>query len=671
MTSFRFDTGRSIVGRFRRDTRGGVIIAFAGAAMCLMMIAAGGIEMHRRNLAVAQLQNAVDAAALAGKQRQNYYLSKGDISVIARLKAQRFARDMFEQTMSGYKKSFASDSANYDWNTDGSFTVSSTQSYAFLFGSLMPASFKKVSVKATADFSRSTPTEIAMVVDTTASMFEKDGRADTRFTLMREASKKFAQQLFDAAQAAGDPNLVRVSVVPWATSVNIKGEAPAAADYSSYSSGTLPDYGSRKWVASPIARAPDFTGTSFAPVQWRGCISGETENKTAYSDSSVSSFKALANAPAAIYEPTFTTGPMKPTTITVVTTCKTLSAPYYCEDPPGTQGFHRLIEKAVPQVRSAAFLFDKGADKQGRAPVEKSGTCQSCLEFNTENQTVNMPDCTGATPYKLKYCNYYAEGGRRNSYFPTSMNCTQSWDGCYDEANAPKADTFKAACTADPNEPGNINESVPYCDVYTNYYDPKPWQTYTTKKIMGGPNVVCPMPMLGLSGNRKQVIDTLDRLSPVPGGTHADVGLRWGLRSLSKDNSWPSFFGLTRAPEAFGGAAQKVMVLITDGENEMAQDYKGYWGCSAIDAKNRPDCTAGVPTVADLDTYMQGWCSAIRDKYKVQLYAIAVNIGNAAAVARLQACTGDPSKVFAVDAADLSAVLSGIANRVMAMRLVN
>ena len=41
------------------------------------------------------------------------------------------------------------------------------------------------------------------------------------------------------------------------------GEAPAAADFSAYASGVLPEFGSRKWVTSPIAR---MTKNSMTPM---------------------------------------------------------------------------------------------------------------------------------------------------------------------------------------------------------------------------------------------------------------------------------------------------------------------------------------------------------------------------------------------------------------------
>ena len=672
MSNSKSKPGHNLLSSFRKDQGGGVILMFAGAALCLMMIAAGAIEMHRRNLAVAQLQNAADSAALAGKQRQLYFKAKGDTTAASQAKAINFAKGMFDQAMSQAAKSFPNGTtAHYTWNADGSFTVGSTQNYTFLLGNLMPANFKSVTVRATADFARSTPTEVAMVLDTTASMFNKDGRAETRFTLMREASKKFAQQLFDAAQTAGDPNLIRVSVVPWATTVNIKGEAPAAADFSAHSSGVLPEFGSRKWIASPLARSVDMSGTNFAPVQWRGCITGDTEAAGVYSDAAVSTFKALQTAQAPIFNVKINMGPMTTFNETTYTTCASWGSPYTCSTSPGTQGFHKLIEKAVPQIRNAGVLFDRRLKSEGAPQVDKAATCQDCLSWNTATNSVTKPVCTTpSATYTFPYCDYYSENGRRNSYLGSSMACTTKWDGaCLDETGpVPTADQNRAACVGDPNEPAAINKSVPYCPVYSVYGVHQP-DVYTAPQIIAGPNLNCPMPMLGLSGNRKQVIETLDRLSPVPGGTHADVGLRWGLRSLSPSNSWPTFFGLSKAPAAFGSAAQKVMLLVTDGENEEAVDYAGYWGCSRIDG-DHPDCK-GAPNGAELDNRMQKWCDAIRNDRQVTIYAVAVNFTNAAAVTRLQNCAGNPSYVFSVDAADLSSVLAGIANRVMAMRLTN
>jgi len=154
-------------------------------------------------------------------------------------------------------------------------------------------------------------------------------------------------------------------------------------------------------------------------------------------------------------------------------------------------------------------------------------------------------------------------------------------------------------------------------------------------------------------------------MTPVPGGTHNDVGLRWGLRSLSPNSGWPAFFGLTKLPGVFKVDSAKVMILITDGENTQAVDYPGFWGCSG---HMNPGCN-GSPNQQALDARMLSWCSAIRNQYGVDLYTIAVNFSNPAAVAKLVQCAGDPKKSFSIDAAQLQTVLDLISSRILKLRL--
>jgi hypothetical protein len=195
-----------------------------------------------------------------------------------------------------------------------------------------------------------------------------------------------------------------------------------------------------------------------------------------------------------------------------------------------------------------------------------------------------------------------------------------------------------------------------------------PLSSWTSFEPTVGPNINCPMPMLGLSGSRAQVLGAINRMSPVVGGTHADVGLRWGLRSLSDRVQWANFFGNNGAarPQGFGrNDAKKAMILITDGENTQAEDFPGYWGCSDTSA---PGCS-GAADQATLDARMDAWCTAIREDYEVELYTVAVNISNPTAVARLASCAGDPSRAFAVDASQLAETLEEVAQSIFQLHL--
>jgi hypothetical protein len=214
-------------------------------------------------------------------------------------------------------------------------------------------------------------------------------------------------------------------------------------------------------------------------------------------------------------------------------------------------------------------------------------------------------------------------------------------------------------CTADYNEITWNGTGGRWCASVAK----TEWRSF---RPISGPNLNCPMPMLGLSGNRSQLIDTIDRLSPSPGGTHADVGLRWGLRSLSPKPEWTNFFGHTK-PATFGsGEASKIMILMTDGANEQAINFPGYWGCSD---SNGPGCS-GSPNRATLDARMLGWCKEIRETYKVELYTVAVNVTDNTAVNLLKQCVGnDSTRAFAVDASELTATFEAIARSTVELRI--
>jgi len=665
------------VSRFGQDRRGGVAVVFAAAGITLCLMVAGGIELHRRSLAVAVMQKATDAAALAAKRIESD-LRESLGAGAAKTRGEAEGAALFSTTLSqdGHVFGATLPTPSFSWLQDGSVKVDASGVFEMAFAALMPGNFGLVATTATVGYGVPTPTEVALVLDNTASMFNLDGRANTRFTLMRDAAKKFTHQLFNAAETQGSSADVRVAVVPWATTVNVLSERPSAKDFTGNAAVfSIKDKGSEVPVSSPIGRAGTTVTVNsalFAPVDWRGCIKGDGES-TGYDDAGVSKWTAL-NVPETVSGYiNIGVGPLK------TTTNNECNCTAYGDDGNtncgggggGVQGFNRLIERAVPQISNASFLFNRDLKDAGTPKVDR--TCSICISQTCGPVTRTQPDCTGRPYTSYRYCYAWHANGRMNAYTSTAkIGCTQEWQACVDKA--PVTENV-AACTADPNEPKFINGTVPWC---ANYGDPeaklwnsKHWNVDVGYWPIGGPNLNCPAPMLGLSANRKQVLASLDRMFPVPGGTHADVGLRWGLRALSPSNNWPTFFGTTAKPTNFKTESKKVMILLTDGENEQAIDFPGYWGCKGKFGTDpsQPDCK-GSPDRVELDTRMQGWCKAIRSTYGITLYAISVNVAGAAARDKLVECTGDATKVFNVDASDLSATLNSIGAQIMAMRLV-
>jgi hypothetical protein len=521
--------------------------------------------------------------------------------------------------------------------------VVATATQGLIFGGVVGMSTRSLQAVGVATAGADKQLEVTLLLDTTASMFNTDGRPTTRFTQMRSSAKSFVNTLFDTVTV---PNRLRVAVIPWTTTVNIKSETPLGWNNAAGTVRSPADYGTRVLPGTPIDRTANLNQsaatltTQFAPVGWRGCVSGTGEAQAA-TDAGMTNMKwdALRIQPLNRQTTTQDASPVN-------TWCDNwqgcgggTSPPPPPPPPSGTQG---NLGKPTKQRESFAFL-DFGKKQEQAACVNNRYRCtqQQC--------TSSSPSTTGMD------CWQESANGTKNAFFNHSGGANCRWGGCQTDLNPLQA----WGCTSDYNEVTWNAGGGNWCW----FVDKTEWNSFVP---ISGPNLNCPMPMLGLSGNRGQLIDTIDRLSPSPGGTHADVGLRWGLRSLSPNTSWVNFFGHVTPKPFNSNEASKVMILMTDGANEQAVNFPGYWGCSDTSA---PGCS-GSPDRATLDARMLSWCTEIRNTYKVELYTVAVNVTDATAVNLLKQCVGnDNTRAFAVDASELSATFATIARSTFALRL--
>ncbi len=681
--------------RALRSTSGNVAMIFALVAVPVAMVTAAGVELTRINSAKAKLDRATDAAALMAKKVQMEERDLGDAP--AKTEGELKGRNSFVQNSAELVQVANNSAVAFSWDADESARAVGSADAKLIFGGILGMNTVHIESLAVASSGSEVYYEIAMVLDNTASMFENDGRPKTRFTHMREAATSFVNTAFDNM---GMPNRLRFSVIPFATAVNIKSE-----DTSGWNPGAGPaivsaDYGSRSIPTSTLNRNGEIIengptlNTMFAPVGWRGCVSGTGESLTT-NDAPKSGMKWNALAVA----PNLLTQDWRPE-ITVADTCTTCSGPPPPPSPPPPPGPPPPPPPPGPPAPSPSpppppppSGKGKGKGKIGEirpmGPVRQFADLAGIsprstqsearfLTFGSRAQRVQQTCVTApcnkqvcdasATPSVAPACTtqetkkYYGpnpnDTGRRNAFVPINTSCLSSTaNSC-----SPTMPTGTLSpCVADPNEIAWNNLGGAWCSWV-------PATTWTDFDDTIGPNVNCPMPMLGLSGSRPQVLSTINRMSPVVGGTHNDVGLRWGLRSLSPRIQWANFFGNngSKAPNSFNSStAKKAMVLITDGENTEAEDFPGYWGCSDTLA---PGCS-GAPDAAELDNRMLAWCTSIRNNYNVELYTVAVNITNPAAVARLATCAGSPARAFAVDAAQLNDTLAAVAGSIFQLRL--
>lgn len=622
----------------RFESRGNVAIMFALVGSISMTLMGGTVELSRISTGKASLNAAADAAALAAKRVQMDTSLQGDAT--SKTLGAAAGLKVFNAAAPGTDKGVSNTSAAFTWDADGSSRVTASGTLSMIFGGVVGISTQTLSAVGVATAGADSQLEVTMLLDTTASMFQTDGRPTTRFTQMRSAAKQFVNTLFDTVTV---PDRLRVAVIPWTTTVNIKSETPGGWNNAAGTVRSPEDFGTRVLPTTTINRTGNLNQsaatltTQFAPVGWRGCISGTGETQTA-TDAGMLNMKWDALRVQPLNRQTTTQDGKSVTTL-----CDNwqgcTSPPSPPPPPSGTQG---NLGKPAKQAESFAFLnFGKNINQVACVNNRYSCTVNQC--------TSRSPSITGLD------CWQESANGTKNSFFNHTGSAACRWGGCQTDLNALQA----WGCTSDYNEVTWNAGGGNWCW----FVDKTEWTDF---KPISGPNLNCPMPMLGLSGSRSQLIDTIDRLSPSPGGTHADVGLRWGLRSLSPQAQWVSFFGHA-APKPFNtNQASKVMILMTDGANEQAVNFPGYWGCSDTSA---PGCTAS-PDRATLDARMITWCNEIRNTYKVELYTVAVNVTDTTAVNLLKQCVGnDNTRAFAVDASELSATFATIARSTFALRL--
>ena len=283
--------------------------------------------------------------------------------------------------------------------------------------------------------------------------------------------------------------------------------------------------------------------------------------------------------------------------------------------------------------------------------------------------------CTGWQDSGMVSCSTssnWHSNGTKNAYFEKSRACTNY----VPITGMPTQTGTLSACVSDPNEIKYLAAGGKICSWEANAFpnfasSGSTVPNWTSQLPISGPNLNCPVSILPISSNRKQVLDKLDEMYPVPGGTQADVGLLWGLRILSPSDYWKSFWGLNdeQRPVAYNSPdAYKIAIILSDGKNQAPSQYEGYYGCS----NNGRGYLAGncwkspnVPTLNDTvtDSMTLSACKTMRETYGIDIYFILVDVDDAAAKNLASACAPEPGHAISTTSTGLSDVFKGLVSR--------
>lgn len=617
--------------RFKNDRTGATAMIYALCILPMLLLVGFSVDTSRTVTAKRQIQDSLDAAVLAGARE---FLDSAALPMNdRRTESLNAVSTFFAEDVQVVGAALGAAIVDASISDLGEVTATVEAPLTMLFGGLFGRPSVPIAAESAAQAGDSRKVEVILALDNTASMFESG-----RFTIMRQAAKGFVNTMFDETPADG---LMAVGVVPWASVVNINSETPGSWDPASVSNSAPPVYGTaktpksafenrRKYLSEPEntnSYSSALMNEQFAPVDWRGCIRSAQSERRVSVGGVVSNSLTDASVPGMRWHASW----LEPELQTVWQ--------------PGSDW------KPNPNPKPGSKLKPK--------PKPVVPGPQGFLNL-TSPETVQNATLTFPSDHALRCAQSSWQGGyqgQRNVYLNKSQACSPGW--------LKPVNKFAEACVSDPTEFGYFNAGGKACPWQKGIF---PWDEL---KPISGPNMNCPSAMLGLSGDRGQVIDKLDHMYPVQGGTQADIGLMWGLRALSPRDSWSNFFGAKGAakPKVFKDpTVRKVMVLLTDGKNEAPYHYEGYYGCNEGNTRGRAEKCWKAPGVkslnrASLDALMLDSCQAIRDTYDVELYTIAVDVTDSKAAGLLQSCAGDASRAFNITAGELDKTFKAIAAR--------
>lgn len=149
----------------------------------------------------------------------------------------------------------------------------------------------------------------------------------------------------------------------------------------------------------------------------------------------------------------------------------------------------------------------------------------------------------------------------------------------------------------------------------------------------------CPIPASGelvpLTKNKATLINRIENL-PANGMTAGQIGTAWAWYMLSPN--WNSLWDSSSAASAYDGDAQKIAILMTDGEYNRQYDANGIVASSSSAAAN-----------GDSTTQARSLCTAMKAK-GITVYTVGFALGkNSTASKTLDHCATDPTMAYTAD----------------------
>lgn len=249
---------------YAQDQRGNVAILFAFSMIPMIGLLGGAVDLMRHSRHEVQIQNAMDAAALALTKRG----ADNDAD------ADRFVNDYISAVVPATDRMLEVDPFDAT-KTETGYRVTATGMMQTAFMPIVGVQGLPINLLSEV----STPTgryEVALALDNTGSMLEPDKtmRSRTKLAALKEASNNLIDILYEETDAQ---DRVEMALVPFGTAVNIRGAAfkdswldPTGAGHGSHQNDSYDRAVSRLDIFDALSNGRK--GTDGLPTAWKGCV---------------------------------------------------------------------------------------------------------------------------------------------------------------------------------------------------------------------------------------------------------------------------------------------------------------------------------------------------------------------------------------------------------------
>ncbi len=540
---------RGFLQRLARDARGN---ALAITAACMIPIAAaigGGVDMSRAYLAKARLNQACDAASLAGRRA----MTNEDVAT-AEPEALKFFNFNFPQgTMQ--TAAFVPKVTHPDTGVirvEAATTVPT--SVMKIFG------FKEIPISVECDATQNfNNIDIVLVLDVTGSMGDPIDGVD-KINSLKTAVMALYDELSTAQTQLNSQGLrIRYGIVPYSASVNV-------------------GYLVRAKNASYIATSH--------PYQSRVANWG-TETYIDHYDTTSSPSSA-------------TVGPVTTTKTNKRNACIALNGTAVT-GPTSTVSGNTTTTTTVTKTVVATHSTSSG-NSNGTCTIKTTTKTDTVVSTTTPvyaTRPLFLNWTYGpTTSYDTTLAQYVTGASVTTQTGSNGANVSSSWNGCIEERETvPTITATSATGTSDiPSGAWDLNiDMIPTGDQKTKWapqwnkiiYPPK-LPNPSTNNSSSNPTSYCPVEAKRLAVMTRNQLDTyVNTLSPV-GNTYHDIGMIWGARFISSNGIFGDDNPTSYLKPGASGTAQpvsKYIVFMTDGTLEPDSSIYATYGVETLDQR--------------------------------------------------------------------------------------